>query len=86
MLTRGVVPTALNIGQRLLDNSSIPSKIGSRLAPELFSTDPAVQRAFLNRLKSLSESEKRKLINSAKNLSRVTGTAGTQLGLLTGDR
>ena len=86
VLTRGVVPTALNIGQRLLDNSSIPSKIGSRLAPELFSTDPAVQRAFLNRLKSLSENEKRKLINSAKNLSRVTGTAGTQLGLLTGDR
>lgn len=84
--TRGIIPTALNIGQKLLDGSAIPSKIGSKLAPELFSTDPAVQRAFLNRLKSLSENEKRKLINSAKNLSRVTGTAGTQLGLLTGDR
>ncbi len=83
---RGIIPTALNIGQKLLDGSAMPSKIGSKLAPELFSTDPAVQRAFLNRLKSLSENEKRKLINSAKNLSRVTGTAGTQLGLLTGDR
>ena len=62
------------------------SKIGSRLAPELFSTDPAVQRAFLNRLKNLSQSEQQNLIRSARNMARATGTVGSQLGLLTGDR
>ena len=84
--TRGVIPTALNIGQRLLDNSAMPSKIGSKLAPDLFSTDPAVQRAFLNRLKNLSQSEQQNLIRSARNMARATGTIGNQLGLLTGDR
>ena len=84
--TRGVIPTALNIGQRLLDNSAVPSKIGNKLAPDLFSTDPAVQRAFLNRLKNLSQSEQQNLIRSARNMARATGTVGSQLGLLTGDR
>ena len=84
--TRGIIPTALNIGQRLLDNSSVPSKIGNKLAPDLFSTDPKVQRAFLNRLKNLSQSEQQNLIRSARNMARATGTVGTQLGLLTGDR
>jgi len=84
--TRGIIPTALNIGQRLLDNSAVPSKIGNKLAPDLFSTDPAVQRAFLNRLKNLSKSEQQNLIRSARNMARATGTVGTQLGLLTGDR
>lgn len=84
--TRGIVPTALNVGQRLLDNSAMPSKIGSRLAPDLFSTDPAVQRAFLNRLKGLSATEKDRLMKSARNMAIATGTVGSQLGLLTGDR
>ena len=84
--TRGIIPTALNIGQKLLDGSAMPSKIGSKLAPDLFSTDPAVQRAFLNRLKNLSQSEQQNLIRSARNMARATGTVGTQLGLLTGDR
>ena len=83
---RGVIPTALNIGQKLLDNSAVPSQIGSKLAPDLFSTDPAVQRAFLNRLKNLSQSEQQNLIRSARNMARATGTVGSQLGLLTGDR
>ena len=84
--TRGMIPTALNIGQRLLDNSAVPSKIGNRLAPDLFSTNPDVQRAFLNRLKNLSQSEQQNLIRSARNMARATGTVGSQLGLLTGDR
>jgi hypothetical protein len=84
--TRGIIPTALNIGQKLLDGSAMPSKIGSKLAPDLFSTDPAVQRAFLNRLKNLSQSEQQNLIRSARNMARATGTIGNQLGLLTGDR
>ena len=84
--TRGMIPTVLNIGQKLLDNSAMPSKIGSRLAPDLFSTDPAVQRAFLNRLKNLSKSEQQNLMKSARNMSIATGTIGSQLGLLTGDR
>lgn len=84
--TRGMIPTVLNIGQKLLDNSAMPSKIGSKLAPDLFSTDPAVQRAFLNRLKNLSKSEQQNLMKSARNMSIATGTIGSQLGLLTGDR
>ena len=68
------------------DNSAVPSKIGNKLAPDLFSTDPKVQRAFLNRLKNLSQSEQQNLIRSARNMARATGTVGTQLGLLTGDR
>ena len=64
----------------------MPSKIGSKLAPDLFSTDPAVQRAFLNRLKNLSKSEQQNLMKSARNMSIATGTIGSQLGLLTGDR
>ena len=84
--TRGMIPTVLNIGQKLLDNSAMPSKIGSKLAPDLFSTDPAVQRAFLNRLKNLSKSEQQNLMKSARNMSIATGTVGSQLGLLTGDR
>lgn len=83
---RGAIPTALSIGQRLLDNSAMPSKIGNKLAPELFSTDPAVQRAFLNRLKDLSASEKERMLKSIQRLSGVTGLAGTQSGLLIGDR
>lgn len=83
---RGMIPTVLNIGQKLLDGSGMPSKIGSKLAPDLFSTDPAVQRAFLNRLKNLSKSEQQNLMKSARNMSIATGTIGSQLGLLTGDR
>jgi hypothetical protein len=64
----------------------MPSKIGNKLAPELFSTDPAVQRAFLNRLKDLSASEKERMLKSMQRLSGVTGLAGTQSGLLIGDR
>lgn len=83
--TRGMIPTALNIGQRLLDGSSVPSKIGAKLAPDLFSIKPDVQRAFLNRIKNLSNSEKQRMINSSKILAGATGGLSTNLGLLTGD-
>ena len=40
----------------------------------------------LNRLKNLSQSEQQNLSRSARNMARATGTVGSQLGLLTGDR
>ena len=59
--------------------------MGQRVARDMFSTDRAAQRAVLDRLARLSQSERERLARSGLLGTRVGGGVGATSGLLAGD-
>lgn len=71
---------AAGLAERMFARSRMPELVGSRLAGDLFSTDPAAQRAFLERLAARRTAEQARM----QKAGRRAGIYGAGSGLLGG--
>lgn len=86
MLMGNPLPAARGILGRVTDRATTSGKVGSALSRDLFSTDAAQQRAFLDRLIERQAQERARLARAGRNAGLYGGTVGTMSGLLTGER
>ena len=86
MLMGNPLPAARSLAGRVTDRATTSGKVGSALSRDLFNTDPAQQKAFLDRLIERQAREQARMQRAGRNAAIYGGGVGTFSGLLTGDR
>lgn len=86
MLMGNPLPAARSLAGRVTDRATTSGRVGSALSRDLFATDAAAQRAFLDRLIARRAQEQARLARVGRNTGLYGGTVGTMSGLLTGER
>lgn len=86
MLMGNPLPAARSLAGRVTDRATTSGKVGSALSRDLFNTDPAQQKAFLDRLIERQAQEQARMQRAGRNAGIYGGGVGTFSGLLTGDR
>lgn len=86
MLMGNPLPAARSLAGRVTDRATTSGKVGSALSRDLFNTDPAQQKAFLDRLIERQAREQARMQRAGRNAGIYGGGVGTFSGLLTGDR
>ena len=86
MLMGNPLPAARSALGQVTDRASISGRVGRALSQDLFSTDPAAQREFLERLARRRAAEQARMARAGRLAGGYGGTAGVFGGLLTGER
>ena len=86
MLMGNPLPAARSALGRVTDRASTSGRVGRALSQDLFSTDPAAQREFLERLARRRAAEQARIARVGRLAGGYGGTAGVFGGLLTGER
>jgi hypothetical protein len=76
---------AAGLAERVFTRTRMPELVGSRLAGDLFSTDPATQRAFLERLAARRAADQARMARNKRMAARYGAGVGVYGGLLAGD-
>jgi hypothetical protein len=86
MLMGNPLPAARSALGQVTDRASTSGRVGRALSQDLFSTDPAAQREFLERLARRRAAEQARMARAGRIAGGYGGTAGVFGGLLTGER
>ena len=86
MLMGNPLPAARSALGQVTDRASTSGRVGRALSQDLFSTDPAAQREFLERLARRRAAEQARMARAGRLAGGYGGTAGVFGGLLTGER
>jgi len=76
---------AAGLAERVFTRTRMPELVGGRLAGDLFSTDPATQRAFLERLAARRAADQVRMARNKRMAARYGAGVGVYGGLLAGD-
>ena len=86
MLMGNPLPAARSALGQVTDRASTSGRVGRALSQDLFSTDAAAQREFLERLARRRAAEQARMARAGRLAGGYGGTAGVFGGLLTGER
>jgi hypothetical protein len=77
------LPAARSIFENVTNRATQSGKVGNALSRDLFSTDPILQKDFLDRLIARRAIESQRLQNAGRNTGLLSGILGQQVGRMT---
>ena len=83
MLMGNPLPAARSIFENVTNRATQSGKVGNALSRDLFSTDPILQKDFLDRLIARRAIESQRLQNAGRNTGLLSGILGQQVGRMT---